>query len=792
MNTTVVAAILSIACLGAAAHALDAAAQEDPRVVNETVQIGGLFPLTGDLASIGQQLKVAAELAVEDFNEYLHEQGAEWRVEMVSEDTGTLPVQALEKIQSLYARGITLVAGPATSGSAQLVKGYADLNDMLLVSCCSTSPALAIDDDSVYRFVPDDGNQGTAMALILKDDGIAAMVPLWRGDTYGDGLRNAAAETFEGYGGEVHAGVRYAPETPDFGLEVALLDEYVRDMIDKHGADKVGVFAIPFDEGLGIMQSANEFDALREVRWYGGEALAQVTYLLNDEIASEFVNEVDFTAVQLLDSPGGKTGEVSDRVAEIVGETPISFVHPSYDSIWVLGKAVMTARSAEAQDVKAVFADVAAGYSGALRSTQLNAAGDLSLANYQVWNIHNNTWVKDRIFAAEKGILAAAEQPQGEVLVGSLYPLTGRQDSSSYDTRDATALGAEHFNEFLDSINIEWELVVVPEDSAASPPVALNKTTTLHSEGIDIIIGPRASNSVKHIKPYADINDMMIVSCCSTAPSLAISGDSVFRLVTDDSKQGDAVGKLLENEGIEVVVPIWRADAYGDGLHDAAKANFESRGYVFETGVRFNPNLGDFGPSVSVLDRFVQNATAVYGSDRVAVFIVAFTADSLQILQSASEFDALSGVRWFGAETFVKKDEILNNTITREFVNTVRFTAMQVAESDTDIHDMVESHFLEKSGEAPVTQVYASYDIAWLVGLSMLQSGATDAATIRQTLPDVASKYTGAIGGTTLNEAGDLAAADYAVWRVIDDKWVEIGNYSLLDDSIKIESYPQN
>ena len=430
MNTTAIMVILSVACFGATAPVLDAAAQEnmtetttteetmieepvieettttdtvieEPMTAVETVQIGGLFPLTGDLASIGQQLRVAAELAVDDFNAYLGEQEAGWQIELVSEDTGTSPVQALEKIQALYARGITLVAGPATSGATQNVKGYADLNDMLLVSCCSTSPALAIDGDSVYRFVPDDSNQGAAIAAILDADGITGLVPMWRGETYGDGLRDAAVETFEGYGGEAHAGVRYAPETPDFGLEAALLDEYVQEMIDKHGADKVAVFVVSFDEGLSIIQSANNFDALKEVRWYGGEALAQVSYLLDDGIASGFVNDVNFTAVQLLDSPGGKTGEVFARVTEIVGEDPISFVHPSYDSIWVLGKAVMAADSPEAGDVKAVFADVAADYSGALRSTQLNAAGDLDLANYQVWTIFNNTWVKDGIFAAE-------------------------------------------------------------------------------------------------------------------------------------------------------------------------------------------------------------------------------------------------------------------------------------------------------------------------------------------------------------------------------------------------------
>ena len=761
-------------------------------MVNGTIQIGGLFPLTGESASIGKQLQVAAELAVDDFNEYLHEQGAEWQVELISEDTGTNPDQALEKIQLLHARGIMLVAGPATDSATEPVKAYADLNGILLVDCCSTSPALTIGGDGVYRPIPDDGNQGAAVASILKTDGITAMVPMWRGDTYGDGLRDAAAETFEGYGGEVYAGVRYAPETPDFGLEAALLNEYVQDVIDKHGADKVAVFAVPFDKGLGIMQSANDFDALKEVRWYGSEALAQAAYLLNDEVASEFVNVVDFTAVQLLDSTDGKNAGVLDRVAEIVNEKPISIVHQSYDSIWAMGKAVMAARSAEAQDVKAVFADVAAGYSGALRHTQLNVTGDLGIANYQVWKIVNNTWVKNGIFATEKNILAAAEQPEGEVLVGSLYSFPDRPDSSGYNTHVATTLGIGHFNEFLDSISVGWELVMVSEDSATDPSVALNKTTTLHSKGIDIVIGPRASSSVEQIKPYTDINDMLLISCCSTAPDLAIPGDSIFRLVPDDTKQGDAVGKLLENEGIEIVVPIWRADVYGDGLHNATKANFESKGHVFGEGVRFNPGLEEFGPPVSVLDQLVQNATAVYGRDKVAVFVVAFVDESVQILRNASEFGALSDVRWFAAETFVKKDKILNDEIAREFANTVRLTAMQVAESDSDIHETVESYFLEKGGKPPETQVYSAYDIAWLVGLSMLQSGATDAVTIRETLPSVASEYTGAISSTTLNEAGDLAAADYAVWRVIGGKWVEIGNYSLLDDSITVESYPQN
>ena len=37
--------------------------------------------------------------------------------------------------------------------------GYAEANDMLLISYGSTAPSLSIPDDNVYRFVPDETNQ---------------------------------------------------------------------------------------------------------------------------------------------------------------------------------------------------------------------------------------------------------------------------------------------------------------------------------------------------------------------------------------------------------------------------------------------------------------------------------------------------------------------------------------------------------------------------------------------------------------------------------------------------------
>ncbi len=125
---------------------------------------------------------------------------------MVSEDSATNPVIALEKLTSLNAKGIDIIIGPETSSNIRNVKGYADSNDMLMVSCCSSSPALAIPNDSVYRLVPDDSNQGTALAKLLSHQGIDVMVPVWRADTWGDGLRDATVESFTSRGGMVSDG----------------------------------------------------------------------------------------------------------------------------------------------------------------------------------------------------------------------------------------------------------------------------------------------------------------------------------------------------------------------------------------------------------------------------------------------------------------------------------------------------------------------------------------------------------------------------------------------------------
>jgi len=142
-------------------------------------------------------------LAEQDFNDYLDELGADWNLDVIIEDSATSPVIALDKLTSLNAKNIHIVIGPQSSVELRNIMGYAYYNGMLLVSSGSTTPTLAIPDDNVYRFIPDDTTQGRVLARMVHDEGITNIIPIWGGDAWGDGLKDVFTKEFTEFGGNV-------------------------------------------------------------------------------------------------------------------------------------------------------------------------------------------------------------------------------------------------------------------------------------------------------------------------------------------------------------------------------------------------------------------------------------------------------------------------------------------------------------------------------------------------------------------------------------------------------------
>lgn len=373
----------------------------------------------------------------------------------------------------------------------------------------------------------------------------------------------------------------------------------------------------------------------------------------------------------------------------------------------------------------------------------------------------------------------------GEVNIGLILPLSGDLATHGEENWEGSKLGVVDFNKHLEEIDAGWTLKMTSEDSATSPVIALEKLSALNAKGIGIVVGPETSSNIRNIKGYSDSNNMLLVSCCSSAPALAIPNDSVYRLVPDDSNQGTALSKLIQHEGIQVLVPVWRGDTWGDGLSDATTSSFVERGGITDEGIRYNPESPEFSASTSLLAEKIRGYVDEYGEDKVAIVFLGF-AEILQFTQSASEHEVLDDVRWFGPGANTKEHKLIEDPIGLEFSTNIQFTTVQVAASKNPTYERVQAHLTETLGRTPNTFVHSSYDAVWIIGLAMLETQSSDVSAIKAAIPGIAENYSGAIGPTKLNEAGDLAQADYEVWGIRGGDWVLLGKYSQSTDSISL------
>src|SRR5919201_2548325 len=83
-------------------------------------------------------------------------------------------------------------------------------------------------------------------------------------------------------------------------------------------------------------------------------------------------------------------------------------------------------------------------------------------------------------------------------------------------------------------------------DVQGKPDLAVRELRRLAASGVHVVIGPESSAEVRAVRAAAASLGVVVVSQGSTAHSLAISGDNVFRLVPDDRREAEVMVALLQ------------------------------------------------------------------------------------------------------------------------------------------------------------------------------------------------------------------------------------------------------
>ncbi len=387
------------------------------------------------------------------------------------------------------------------------------------------------------------------------------------------------------------------------------------------------------------------------------------------------------------------------------------------------------------------------------------------------------------LLAAITAVPACAPSPAAELVFGALLPLTGNLSSSGEASRAGLEIAARDINLYLESIDSGVRVRLILEDTRADPAVALEKLKSLAERDVRIVIGPDPSAEVEAVRAYAGENGILIVSHGSTAPSLAIPGDNVFRLCPDDSHQAEAVSRLMWEDGIRAVVPLWRGDVWGDDLSKVTKVSFERLGGIALKGVRYSPTTEEFSAEIQSLSAIVSQATVQYGAGAVAVHLMAFEEVVPLFVQLEQQKTMLPTVKWYGSDGTAMNKVLINSAPATRFAIRTGFTNPTQAVGRTDEYALVGERIQKMIGRTPEYSAFNAYDALWIAAKASLAAGTNRPDALKRALMQEAGHYFGATGWTVLNEAGDRKFGDIDFWAVevtrADPEWRRVASYQV-------------
>jgi len=349
--------------------------------------IGMIADLTGEGADYGIEVRDAGILAVDEINSFMSKNGIPVRLRLEIEDSRTTVEGAVAAAQSLGGKGVKIIVGQLWSGQLNGIKSYVDSNRIFTVSVASTSPALSIPNDYIFRMQAPDSIQGGVLARLIWESGYKKVAVIYRNDPYGSGIFQYFSKEFTNLGGVIKS-LAYTPDQPDYSSEVLQLSTMVKDL----GADnETAVLIIAFNyEAIKMFGKARLDPILSNVRWFSSESLKGPGLLPPagpPEIA-DFLVKVKLTGTypaSLTETPLMK--EFVNKFKARYGREPEAYGAYTYDALWLVALSLALTGKYDGDTIMNMFMFLANRYVGATGPTALDANGDRALQDYQIWQV---------------------------------------------------------------------------------------------------------------------------------------------------------------------------------------------------------------------------------------------------------------------------------------------------------------------------------------------------------------------------------------------------------------------
>ena len=196
----------------------------------ESIKIGSLSALSGDLASLGVEADNSTRLAVEEINATGGINGR--KIEIVSEDGQCSGVHASAAAKKLIEIDkVQIIFGGLCSSETLAVSPITEEAKMLLFTSWALSPEITKDNDFVFRNAPSDIGGATAVANLAYKNGVRKIAIISENTDYAIGFESVFTKAFEKAGGVISAKQSFNSEISDVRTNVSKIKDSEYDAI---------------------------------------------------------------------------------------------------------------------------------------------------------------------------------------------------------------------------------------------------------------------------------------------------------------------------------------------------------------------------------------------------------------------------------------------------------------------------------------------------------------------------------------------------------------------------------
>ncbi|MGR8952733.1 MAG: ABC transporter substrate-binding protein [Gammaproteobacteria bacterium] len=328
----------------------------DAKNKQDTIKVGLIVELTGDMPAVGASSRNAAELAVSEINSAggIAIDGKPYPIELIIEDNASRSDQSVAAANKLISQdNVVAIIGPNASLGAIPAAEIAEYNRTLLITPWSTNPKTTLDTSSgkaknyVFRACYTDPFEGRVLARFATDKlgakkaavfyDVASEAPKSQADLF--------RQTFTELGGQIVAFETYTTGDRDFSAQLT--------KIKSAGPDIVFLPAYYNDVGLiaqqarraGIRQPLLGSDA-----WSSPELIKLAGGAVEgDYFANHYASDIATpTAKKFIGAYAGTYGNIPDDVAAL-----------TYDAMGLLFEALKKSPALDRQAVRDAMSTLA-------------------------------------------------------------------------------------------------------------------------------------------------------------------------------------------------------------------------------------------------------------------------------------------------------------------------------------------------------------------------------------------------------------------------------------------------